>query len=55
MYLYDENDAEKQLVKVFDDHFGEIVAIDCLEQGDDYVVVSMHEVCDVDHCWVNSG
>ena len=29
------------MTKLFDDHFGELVAIDCLEQGNDYVVVSM--------------
>ena len=42
MYLYDENDEDNQLTKFFDDHFGKIVAVDCLQQGNDYVVVSMN-------------
>ena len=39
VYLYDEVDEDNQLTTLFDDHFGEIVAVDCLGQGSDHVVV----------------
>lgn len=44
VYLYAENNEDSQLTKLFDDHFGEIVAVDCLEQGIDHVVVGIYKI-----------
>ena len=45
VYLYDELDKDNQLTTLFDDHFGEIVAMDCLQQGNDYVVTCRKNGC----------
>ncbi|CAB3997164.1 cilia- and flagella-associated 43-like [Paramuricea clavata] len=45
VYLYDENNEDNQLTKLFDDHFGKLVAIDCLEQGNDYVATCRDNGC----------